>query len=59
MSREERYPHFYENADFSPQTIKNLIEEGEIKTNQALRAMEQWCRIAADSRYHILLTWVR
>lgn len=40
ISREERYPHFYENADFSPQTIKNSIEEGEIKTNQAIRAME-------------------
>ena len=40
ISREERYPHFYENADFSPQAIKNSIEEGEIKTNQAIRAME-------------------
>ena len=40
ISREERYPHFYENADFSPQTIKNSIDEGEIKTTQAIRAME-------------------
>jgi hypothetical protein len=26
----------YENADFSPQMIKNLIREGEVKTTQAL-----------------------
>jgi NTE family protein len=36
ISREEPFPHIYENADFSPETIKNSIEEGETKTNQAL-----------------------
>ncbi len=36
ISRDEPFPHIYENADFSPETIKNSIEEGEIKTNQAL-----------------------
>jgi NTE family protein len=37
ISREEPFPHIYENADFSPETIKNSIEEGETKTNQAIR----------------------
>jgi hypothetical protein len=27
----------YENADFSPETIKNSIKEGEMKTIQALK----------------------
>jgi NTE family protein len=39
ISREERFPHIYENADFSPETIKNSIEEGETKTNQTIRKM--------------------
>jgi NTE family protein len=38
ISRDEPFPHVYENADFSPETIKNSIEEGETKTNQAIRA---------------------
>jgi NTE family protein len=37
ISRDEPFPHVYENADFSPEIIKNSIEEGEIKTNQAIR----------------------
>ena len=37
ISRDEPFPHIYENADFSPETIKNSIEEGEEKTDQALR----------------------
>ena len=28
-------------ADFSPETIKNSIEEGQTKTNQAIRKMER------------------
>jgi NTE family protein len=39
ISRDEPFPHVYENADFSPETIKNSIEEGEMKTNQAIRKM--------------------
>ena len=35
--RDEPFPHMYENADFSPQTIKNSIKEGEMKTIQALK----------------------
>jgi NTE family protein len=40
ISREEPFPYIYENADFSPETIKNSIEEGETKTNQAIRTMK-------------------
>jgi NTE family protein len=36
ISRDEPFPHMYENADFSPETIKNSIEEGETKTNHAI-----------------------
>jgi NTE family protein len=39
ISRDELFPHIYENADFSPETIKNSIEEGEMKTNQALEKL--------------------
>ncbi len=37
ITRDEPFPHMYENADFSPETIKNSIKEGEIKTIQALK----------------------
>jgi NTE family protein len=39
ISRDEPFPHIYENADFSPETIKNSIEEGKTKTNQAISKM--------------------
>ncbi|MDQ3848646.1 MAG: patatin-like phospholipase family protein [Thermoproteota archaeon] len=39
ISRDEPFPHIYENADFSPETIKNSIQEGERKTIQALKRM--------------------
>jgi NTE family protein len=37
ITRDEPFPHMYENADFSPETIKNSIKEGEKKTIQALK----------------------
>jgi NTE family protein len=37
ITREEPFPHMYENADFSPETIKESIREGEDKTNQAIK----------------------
>jgi NTE family protein len=40
ISREERFPHIYENADFSPETIKSSIKEGEAKTNEALKRLD-------------------
>jgi NTE family protein len=37
ITRDEPFPHMYENADFSPETIKSLIKEGEAKTNEMLK----------------------
>jgi NTE family protein len=37
ITRNELYPHLYENADFSPETIKESIKEGEEKTNQVIK----------------------
>jgi NTE family protein len=37
VKREEPNPHITENADFSPETIKNAIKEGEEKTNQLIK----------------------
>jgi NTE family protein len=37
ITRDEPYPHMYENADFSPETIKDSIKEGEAKTNELLK----------------------
>ncbi len=37
IAREEPYPHIHENADFSPETIKESIREGEQKTNEAIK----------------------
>ena len=37
ITRDELFPHMYENADFSPETIKNSIKEGEMKTIQTLK----------------------
>ena len=37
ITREEEYPYLYENTDFSPAGVKNLIKEGEEKTKQTLK----------------------
>src|SRR5918994_729978 len=37
ITRDEPFPHMYENADFSPEIIKNSIKEGEIKANEMLK----------------------
>ena len=37
ITREEKHPHMYENADFSVKTIKESINDGELKTNQILK----------------------
>jgi NTE family protein len=37
ITRDEPFPHMYENADFSPETIKRSIREGEDKTDQAIK----------------------
>ncbi|MGH9953777.1 MAG: hypothetical protein ACRD5J_19345, partial [Nitrososphaeraceae archaeon] len=36
ITRDEPFPHMYENADFSPQTIKESIKEGEMKMLEVL-----------------------
>jgi NTE family protein len=36
ITRNEPFPHMYENADFSPQTIKESIKEGEMKMLEVL-----------------------
>ena len=36
ITRDESFPHIYENADFSLETIKNSIKEGEMKTKRLL-----------------------
>ena len=37
ISRDEPFPNLYENADFSTDTIKASIKEGESKTKQILK----------------------
>jgi NTE family protein len=37
ITRDEPFPHMYENADFSPKTIRESIREGEDKANQAIQ----------------------
>jgi NTE family protein len=37
VTRDEPFPAIYENADFSPETIRNSIRDGESKTNQILK----------------------
>jgi NTE family protein len=37
ITRDEPFPHMYENADFSPETIKSSIKEGDAKTNEILK----------------------
>jgi NTE family protein len=38
VTRDEPFPFMYENADFSLETIKSSIDDGELKTNQILEA---------------------
>lgn len=39
ITREESSPHIYENADFSPDTIKKSIAEGESKMSDVLKRL--------------------
>lgn len=41
ITRDEPFPFIYENADFSPEAIKNSINDGELKTNQILGTMSR------------------
>lgn len=44
ITRDERSPSLYENADFSSNTIKGAISDGEMKTNEILQHIggEKW-----------------
>jgi NTE family protein len=41
ITRSELFSSFYENADFSVDTIKASIRDGELKTNQKLKEIKQ------------------
>ncbi len=41
ITRDEPFPSIYENADYSIDTIKASIIEGELKTNQILKDIKQ------------------
>jgi NTE family protein len=41
VKRDEPFPHMSENADFSPEIIKNLIKEGEEKTNEIINKIRR------------------
>jgi NTE family protein len=44
ISRDEPSPSLYENADFSRNTIKDSIRDGELKANEILHNIgwEKW-----------------
>ena len=41
ITREEKNPHIYENADFSLKAIKESIKDGELKTNEILKNIKK------------------
>jgi NTE family protein len=40
ITRDEPFPRFYENTDFSVETIRNSIKDGESKTNRILEKLQ-------------------
>jgi NTE family protein len=42
IKRDEIFPHISENADFSPETIKTLIKDGEEKTNEIIKKIKDF-----------------
>jgi NTE family protein len=40
VTRDEPFPHYSENSDFSIETIRNSIKDGESKTNEILQHMQ-------------------
>ena len=41
VTRDEPFPRYYENTDFSVETIRNSIKDGESKTNQILERYDK------------------
>jgi NTE family protein len=40
ITRDESFPHYYEDTDFSLETIRNSIKQGESKTNEILQKLQ-------------------
>jgi NTE family protein len=40
ITRDESFPHYYENTDFSVETIRNSIKDGESKTNKIFEKIQ-------------------
>jgi len=40
ITRSEPFPSLYENADFSVDTVKASIKDGQLKTNQILKGIK-------------------
>ena len=40
ITRDESFPHYYENTDFSVESIRNSIKDGESKTNKILEKIQ-------------------
>jgi NTE family protein len=40
ITRDEPFPHYYEDTDFSLETIRNSIKQGESKTNEILQKLQ-------------------
>jgi NTE family protein len=40
ITRDEPFPYFYEDTDFSLETIRNSIKQGESKTNEILQKLQ-------------------
>jgi NTE family protein len=41
ITRGEPFPSLYENADFSKNAIRGLIDEGELKTNRIIKDIQK------------------
>ncbi|MGB8934315.1 MAG: hypothetical protein WCC17_04320 [Candidatus Nitrosopolaris sp.] len=40
VTRDDHFPHFYENTDFSLETIRSSIKDGESKTYKILEKLQ-------------------
>jgi NTE family protein len=40
ITRDEPFPHYYEDTDFSLETIRSSIKQGESKTNEILQKLQ-------------------
>jgi NTE family protein len=40
ITRDDPFPYYYEDTDFSLETIRNSIKQGESKTNEILQKLQ-------------------